>query len=120
MGKKNILAVLGENLRRLMDAHPDLSSSPKMATKTGIAARTINNVENQRHDAKVGTVEAIAKAFGLQPYQLLCPTDDKEFFLVCKAWNLANESGRDLLLGAAETVIRRHGTAEGKSRAADD
>jgi transcriptional regulator with XRE-family HTH domain len=109
MGKKNLNAVLAENLRALMAATPALGSSPKLAKKSGAAARTINNAENSRHDAKLSTVEAIARAFGLEGYQLLVPgaEDFASFVQILKAWQQADELEREILAGAADAVLRR-------------
>lgn len=106
MSKKSVITILAENLRALMAATPALSSSPKVASKGGVSARTINNAEKARHDPKLSSVEAIARRFGLETYQLLIPSEDKDFFDLCRAWNQSNEVGRELMLGAAETALR--------------
>lgn len=110
MGKKSVIAVLAENLKALMSSTPDLSSSPKLARKAGVSARTVNNAENARHDPKLSSVEAIARAFGLDTHQLLTPAVDKSFLTLSSAWNEADELGRELMLNAAEIALRRaHG-----------
>lgn len=120
MGKKSVIAVLAENLRALMAANPSLSSSPKMAKRSGVSARTVNNAGNARHDPKLSSVEAMAKSFGLEAYQLLVPSVEKKFLELCRAWNETDELGKELLVGAAETALRRaHGGAQ-RTRASDD
>lgn len=109
-GKKSAAAVLASNLRGLMadDRTRTLSSSPKVAARSGVAQRTVNNMEKARHDPHLSSIEAIARAFSLEPYQLLCPQDEKEFFQLVRAWHAGTPQERELLLAAAETVTRRH------------
>jgi transcriptional regulator with XRE-family HTH domain len=107
MGKKVALSLLATNLRALMKADADLSSSPKLAARSGVGQHTVNNLEKARHDPKLSTIEAIARAFGLEVYQLLVPSDDTAFLQVIRAWQQASPEDRELVLAAAETVARR-------------
>jgi transcriptional regulator with XRE-family HTH domain len=108
-------AILAANLRALMLATFGRTSSPQVAKKSGVAQRTINNVEKGRFDPKLSTIDAIARVFGLEAYQLLCPVnEEKEFLRVAQAWQQADALGRELLAGAADTVIRRHVRAEAR------
>jgi transcriptional regulator with XRE-family HTH domain len=119
MGKKSAIAVLAANVKLWMAEKFGRSSSPKLAAKSGVGQRTINNVEKARHDPKLSTIEAIARAFGIEPYQLLCPASEKEFLQVLAAWQHADQPGKELLLVAAETVMRRHGATDRLDKAPD-
>jgi transcriptional regulator with XRE-family HTH domain len=63
--------VLGENLAALMAAHPDLNSNPKLAAKTRLGTGTISRLRNGMVDANLDTLERMAKAFNVEPWQLL-------------------------------------------------
>jgi transcriptional regulator with XRE-family HTH domain len=108
--RKNVLTILSANLRALMAESRDLTSSTRVATKAAIAQRTVNNLEHGRHDPHLSTIDAIAHAFNLEPYQLLCPAEERELFQVLRAWHVGTAQDRELLLAAAETVNRRHGS----------
>lgn len=63
--------MFGRNLTQLMAAHAELCSNPKLSKKTGLGTGTISRLKNGAVDATLSTVEAIAKAFDVQPWQLL-------------------------------------------------
>lgn len=65
--------VLGENLAALMAARPELDSNPKVAAKTRLGTGTISRLRNGMVDANLDTLERIAKAFEVEPWQLLVP-----------------------------------------------
>jgi DNA-binding XRE family transcriptional regulator len=109
MGKEKSLAVLAANLKALMERRPDLSSGAKLAKRSGIAQKTINNIENGRHDPKLSTVEALARAFNLRSHQLLCPTEEASFLVVAQAYAQTDDAGKHLLRLAAETLLKRDG-----------
>lgn len=60
----------------LMGSHPALSSNPKLSEKTKLGTGTIHRIRNGQADANLSTLEALAKAFDLQPWQLLVPNFD--------------------------------------------
>lgn len=68
--------VLGENLAALMAAHPELNSNPKLAAKTRLGTGTISRLRNGMVDANLDTLERMATAFGVAPWQLLVPGID--------------------------------------------
>jgi transcriptional regulator with XRE-family HTH domain len=75
--------VLGANINALMKASapkpgqrpegPDLSSNPKLAKKTKLGTGTISRLRNGTVNANLETLEVIARAFDVQPWQLLVP-----------------------------------------------
>lgn len=78
--------VLGANISALMAASVpkpgvarggiDLSSNPKLAKKTGLGTGTISRLRNGQVNANLETLDAIAKAFDVEPWQLLVPKMD--------------------------------------------
>jgi transcriptional regulator with XRE-family HTH domain len=63
--------VLGANLTALMASNGDLNSNPKVSKKTGLGTGSVSRLRNGDVDANLSTLEKIAKAFELQPWQLL-------------------------------------------------
>lgn len=97
---------LAENLSALMSADANLSTGPRVAKASGVSRKSINNISENRHDPKLSSVEAIAKAFGLEAYQLLVPGLDHELLAIFRAYSETDESGKYLLKAAAETVSK--------------
>lgn len=56
-----------------MEAHPELNSAPKLAKKMGISTSTVWRLKNGTVDATLGTLEKLAAAFDVEPWQLLVP-----------------------------------------------
>lgn len=108
MKKKNVRDVLASNLAHLMSQSPDLSSGPKLAKASGVTQKTINNIVKGRHDPKLTSVEKIAKVFGVEAHQLLCPAAEQTAFLaVCRAYNETDDRGREILNATAEALLPR-------------
>lgn len=69
--------ILAANLAALMAAH----RKKALGTQTGVARatagavnqRTIGRILKGEHKAQIDTLEALAEAFGVEPYQLLVP-----------------------------------------------
>lgn len=61
------------NLEALMSATPELKSNPKLAQKTGLSTASISRLRNAQGNANLETLEAIAHAFHMEPWQLLVP-----------------------------------------------
>lgn len=59
-----------------MASHLDLGSNPKLAKKTGLGTGSISRLRNGEVDPTLSTLEKIAKAFDLSPWQLLVPGID--------------------------------------------
>lgn len=68
--------ILAENLGKLMASHAPLSSNPKLSEKTGLTTSTLSRIRNAKVDATVGTLEQLAKAFQVQPWEMLVPGFD--------------------------------------------
>ena len=70
---ENVRAVSAANIRRQMAANPSLGSQNALSRATGIPQRTIGRIVNEEHTAGLEILVRIARAFGLEPYQLLLP-----------------------------------------------
>jgi transcriptional regulator with XRE-family HTH domain len=68
--------VLGANLQALMASHSDLNSNPKLAKKTGLGTGSVSRLRNGEVDPTLSTLEKVAKAFDIAPWQLLVPGID--------------------------------------------
>jgi transcriptional regulator with XRE-family HTH domain len=67
------LRTLSENLARLIAASGELDSQAKVATKAKVDQKTVNRIANMLNEPSLDKVEKIAKAFGLEAWQLLVP-----------------------------------------------
>jgi transcriptional regulator with XRE-family HTH domain len=65
--------VLGKNLAALMRRSPALSSPKKLAARIGSSKSTIERIRAGAVACQLDTLQLIAKAFELQPWQLLVP-----------------------------------------------
>jgi transcriptional regulator with XRE-family HTH domain len=68
--------ILAENVRALMDANKaTLGTQPKVAkaTKGKLDQTTIGRVLAAKHRVQIDTLQALAEAFDVEPYQLLIP-----------------------------------------------
>jgi len=63
--------VLADNLEALMTSGSPLSSSPKLEQKSGVAIATINRIRRKESGATIDSLDAIAAAYDLEPWQLL-------------------------------------------------
>jgi DNA-binding Xre family transcriptional regulator len=64
---------LGKNLAALMRRTPALSSPKKLAARIGTSKSTVERIREGAVACQLDTLQAIAKAFELQPWQLLVP-----------------------------------------------
>ena len=70
--KNNTNGVLARNLRKLMEAS-EINSQLKLAAAAGVAQTNISNILRGTVSPTLDTVEKIAAAYNLQPYQLIWP-----------------------------------------------
>jgi transcriptional regulator with XRE-family HTH domain len=66
--------ILAKNIRALLEHHS--WSERDMGKHAGIDPKTVNNLTNQRVDARQDMVQAIAKACGISVSQLMDPEFD--------------------------------------------
>ncbi len=66
--------VLAQNLRSLMASHADLASQSALHKKSRVAQATIGRIlRDGGENARIETVEKLARAFGLEGWQMLVP-----------------------------------------------
>ena len=108
--RKTAIDILAINLRWLMER--DKLSEGDVAKKAGIDKKTINNILNRRNEPQLDIVEAVAKAFGLEPWQLLVDgmgeamTRDGKLGSLIEAYAKTDDSGRESMLKVAEIAVR--------------
>lgn len=108
--KKTAMQILAANLRWLMAR--DKLSEADVAKKGGIDKKTVNNMLNGRFASQTDKVEAVARAFGMQTWELFVDgmgqglaKDDKLGSLI-EAYAKTDDYGRDSMLKVAEIAIR--------------
>lgn len=73
---KSLREVLAENLQKVMARTPDADTGPKLEAKSGVGQSTVSRIINRQTAVNLDKLEAIAKALGVQPWELLL--DSKE------------------------------------------
>lgn len=67
--------VLARNVRRYMDKDSSISRQELLEAKSGLGQSTISRVLNAGGAATLDTVEALARAIGCEPWELLIDDD---------------------------------------------
>lgn len=73
-GVSGVRLVLARNVRALLTARG--TSESALAKSWGLHQGMLNRASNGRTDARIESIDEIAKAFGLQAWQLLVPSFD--------------------------------------------
>lgn len=78
MGRDTVELILAKNLAALMRANPELHTQQAVAAATkragqAIDQKTVSRILKAEVSVQIDTVQAIALAFGVEPYQLLIP-----------------------------------------------
>jgi transcriptional regulator with XRE-family HTH domain len=68
-----LVETVANNLRALMLRTPEYSSPKKLAAKIRTSKSTVERIRAGSVACQIDTLEAIASAFDLQPWQLLVP-----------------------------------------------
>lgn len=63
--------VLSANLKRLMEAHPGLSTIKKVAQRSTLSNGKVGRIYAASHTTDIDALRQIAHAFDLEPWQLL-------------------------------------------------
>ena len=71
-GSSNTARVLAENVNAVMKVNSDVSSNPKLAEKAKLGTGPIARVR-AGENITLATLESVAKAMNLEPWQLLVP-----------------------------------------------
>lgn len=85
---QSIRQVIAENVIRLMDGDEPTETLDKLAAKANLGRGTIDRLKKGAVSTTVGTVEAIAKVYKIQPWQLLCRDLGKSIILEPEEENL--------------------------------
>jgi hypothetical protein len=99
---KSSIELLSENLQALMTR--DGLNPTSLGRKADLDKNTITNILEQTTAAQLDTVDAIAKAFLLRPWQLLL--DDKDLTKLLQAYVKSDDTGRQNILNVAEMAAR--------------
>lgn len=68
------LQVLSQNLERLIAAHPELNTQPKLAARAKVDQKTVYRIVAKQNEPSIDKVEKLARALGLDgAWQLLVP-----------------------------------------------
>lgn len=70
------LETLAANLQRLMDADKELSTQSAVAKRAKVDQRAIGRILNRENEPTTEKLAKLAKAFDLEPWQLLVPDLD--------------------------------------------
>jgi hypothetical protein len=69
--------ILSANLRALMRQHPDLNTLPKITARSGVSNGTLDRIRRAETACRIDELAKLARAFGVQPWQLLVPSDQR-------------------------------------------
>ena len=105
-----VQTILAANVRALMQANPSLKTQGAVADATrraglAIDQKTVGRVLKASHAVQLDTVQALAAAFGVEPYQLLIPGLDPKNPQILRALSKAEEN-----LYKALEAARKNGT----------
>ena len=65
--------VLAQNLNNLMERFPDVGSQKLLLKTTGVTTSTVGRIRRAEVSATIASIEAIAKAFKIPLFHMLCP-----------------------------------------------
>lgn len=68
---KTAVQIAADNLARLMHARQELGTLEKLEPKAGVGKSTIGRLKNGDVSVGVATLEGVARAFKLEPWQML-------------------------------------------------
>lgn len=119
----NLVQVLAVNVTKLMENNENLNRLEKVAKKASVGRGTVDRVKNRAVSTTLGTVEKLAKAFGVSPIDLL--TDDQtkqEATRESKLMELfhtlppTGEASQESLLSHAEMCVIYQNRRKGEGR----
>ena len=71
MRRKSLRSTLAKNLSALMAADSSLDTCLKLSARSGVGNGTVDRIRRGEASATLDTLESLAAAFRLQPWQLL-------------------------------------------------
>lgn len=99
---------LARNLRVLMDMTPDLSSQPKIAKRSGVSQSTVGRLIRGDVRCKLDSLDGVARAFGLQAWQLLVPELDPRNPPLLRELNHHERELYERIREAAQELVHYH------------
>lgn len=67
------LQTVAANLKRCITEHKELNTEPKLAAKAKVDQKTVYRITHLQNEPSIDKVEKLAKALGLETWQLLVP-----------------------------------------------
>lgn len=101
--RKPVVEVLAENVIKILEKNKESGST--VSGRRGPTTKTINNIVNRRHKPTLKSIEKLARALGIEPYQLLCPIQDGDFLTIIRAYNETDDRGRETLVDNAQILL---------------
>lgn len=102
-GDKSLKTVLWENVRALMVQRYGAENLTRLARDAKLGPGTATRIKAAETSVGLDVIEKIARAFKVEPWQLLAPgLSDEKFLEILTAWNDTDGRGRRMLLRAAE------------------
>jgi transcriptional regulator with XRE-family HTH domain len=101
----HLARLLATNLETLMQVRAGLHTQAAVAKAASVDQRTVGRILKCEHAPTLAQVEKLAKAFSLQPWQLLAPDLDADDLPVLVLNRSQSEAWRSIRL-AAETIGR--------------
>lgn len=99
-------AVLAQNLKALMKTKGGPNSQIALGKKSGVAQATIGRILKQETAASIETVDQLARAFGLEGWQLMVPGMDSQNPPVLMAATPAEKALYDRLRAAVHDIAK--------------
>lgn len=97
--------VLARNLKALMKAHKELSTLPKITAQCGVSNGTLDRMRRAAAGARIDQVELVARAFGLEAWQMMVPGLEPKNPPVLAAASDAERALYAKILQAAEQIV---------------
>jgi hypothetical protein len=118
MELKDILAI---RLRALMDARPELDTQTKLHKRTGLSQSTVQRVLTRQVHTGLDVLEALAKAFQVDPLSLIAPIKEgadagtvapsADEVILLTEWRKLNEDEKHTVAGYIGLVVARKAPA---------
>lgn len=110
--------VLARNVEALMNSREDRNSQPKVAERAGMAQSTVGRILRAEVWATLENIDGLAKAFRVQPWQLLTPNLDPQSMPQLLTSVTPQERFRDDVLDVFRQVLegvaeRQHSSSQG-------
>ncbi len=96
--------ILADNLNALMKTRDGPHSENDLAAKSKVAQATIGRIRAKTSDAKIDTVDKLARAYGLEGWQLLVAGMDPSNPPVLQPVSKAERALYDRLKSAVEDI----------------